>query len=88
MHLVNLQMEILDIELQMIIKVSLTINFEHRITNDYKGEFNNIKQNVNFTAETIGSYISEISEILNKMSNKDFDVSIDREYLGDFKENI
>ncbi|MDE6182118.1 MAG: MCP four helix bundle domain-containing protein, partial [Eubacteriales bacterium] len=32
-------------------------NFAHRITNEYKGEFNNIKETVNFTAETIGSYI-------------------------------
>ncbi len=60
-------------------------NFEHRITNEYKGEFNKIKQTVNYTAETIGSYISEISHILDEMANKNFDVSIDREYLGDFK---
>ena len=39
-------------------------NFSHRITNEYKGEFNNIKQTVNYTAETIDSYISEISNIL------------------------
>ena len=60
-------------------------NFKHRITNEYKGEFNNIKNTVNFTAETIGSYINEISDILTKMAYKDFNVSIDREYLGDFK---
>ncbi|WP_317367818.1 methyl-accepting chemotaxis protein [uncultured Tyzzerella sp.] len=60
-------------------------NFEHRITNEYKGEFNTIKQTVNYTSETIGSYISEISNILDEMAHKNFDVSIDREYLGDFK---
>ncbi len=62
-------------------------NFEHRITNEYKGEFNTIKQTVNYTSETIGSYISEISNILDEMAHKNFDVSIDREYLGDFKFN-
>ena len=61
-------------------------NFEHRITNEYKGEFDNIKQTVNSTAENIGSYISEISSILDEMAHKNFDVSIDREYLGDFKQ--
>ncbi|MDE6357154.1 MAG: methyl-accepting chemotaxis protein, partial [Eubacteriales bacterium] len=61
-------------------------NFEHRITNEYKGEFNNIKETVNFTAETIGSYINEISDVLTKMADKNFDVSIDREYLGDFED--
>ena len=60
-------------------------NFEHRITNNYKGEFDKIKQTVNNTAETVGSYISEISNILKGMAHKNFDVSIDREYLGDFK---
>ena len=60
-------------------------NFEYRITNEYKGEFNNIKNTVNFTAETIGSYINEISSILTKMAYKDFNASIDREYLGDFE---
>ncbi len=40
---------------------------------------------MNFTAETIGSYISEISGVLTQMADKNFDISIDREYLGDFK---
>ena len=60
-------------------------NFEHRITNEYKGEFDKIKKTVNYTANTIDSYISEITNILNEMAHKNFDVSIDREYLGDFK---
>ena len=59
-------------------------DFDHRITNEYKGEFNNIKNAVNYTAETVSSYIKEISNILKNMSNKNFDVSIDREYQGDF----
>ena len=61
-------------------------DFSHRIVTEYKGDFNNIKQTANFTAETIGSYISEISSILNAMANKNFDVEIEREYLGDFEE--
>ena len=61
-------------------------DFSHRIVTEYKGDFNNIKQTANFTAETIGSYISEISSILNSMANKNFDVEIERKYLGDFEE--
>ena len=60
-------------------------NFSHKITNEYKGEFDNIKQTVNDTAKTIGSYINEISNILNEMAHKNFDVSITGEYVGDFK---
>ena len=55
------------------------------MTNEYKGEFDKIKKVLNFMSGNIHSYINEMSTVLNKMAQKDFNISIDREYLGDFK---
>lgn len=59
-------------------------NFDYRITKDYKGYFAEVVATTNYTAETVGAYISEISSILNKMANKDFDVNMTLNYVGDF----
>jgi methyl-accepting chemotaxis protein len=36
------------------------------------------------TVSTLGSYINEISDILDHVASKDISVSVDRDYLGDF----
>lgn len=60
-------------------------NFNYRITKDYKGAFAEVVDTTNKTSETVGAYISEISYILNEMSNKKFDVATSLNYVGDFK---
>ncbi len=59
-------------------------NFDYRITKDYKGYFAEVVATTNYTAEIVGSYISEISEILNEMSNQNFNVEMTLDYVGDF----
>ncbi len=60
-------------------------NFDYRITKDYRGSFSEVVDATNYTAETVGSYIAEISKILNEMSNQNFDVQMTQKYVGDFK---
>ncbi|MCL1998026.1 MAG: methyl-accepting chemotaxis protein [Turicibacter sp.] len=36
------------------------------------------------SASTIKSYVDEVTAVLQKLANKDFDIEIDREYIGDF----
>jgi methyl-accepting chemotaxis protein len=55
------------------------------MTHSYKGEFNKIKESVNFTMTTVGTYINEISDVLEAVARRsDLDHEITREYLGDF----
>ena len=61
-------------------------NLSVRITKELVGEYDTIKRAINFTQESVSSYIEEIREVLSKMSNQNFDVGIRREYLGDFTE--
>ncbi len=48
--------------------------------------FARIYDNLTNTVEAIQSYISETSQVLNEMSQKNLTVHIEREYLGDFIE--
>ena len=50
----------------------------------YKGEFESIKLLTNTTIENTSSYIIEISEVLEKIANKDLNQRISREYIGEF----
>jgi len=46
--------------------------------------FDQIYDSLRLTTRTIRSYINEISEVLSSVSNKNLDVGISREYMGDF----
>ncbi|MFI3231149.1 MAG: methyl-accepting chemotaxis protein [bacterium] len=84
----NTLVQIID-EAMIDTKASLTAfsegNFDYRITKDYKGTFSEVVDATNYTAETVGAYISEISEILNEMANQNFNVDMTLNYIGDFK---
>jgi methyl-accepting chemotaxis protein len=54
------------------------------VTGNYRGDFAIIKESLNSTQESISSYVIEISEILEQMSNQNLDVAIHRDYIGDF----
>ncbi|GAU77061.1 methyl-accepting chemotaxis protein [Fusibacter sp. 3D3] len=55
-------------------------------TQEIYNDFNEIYAHLNFTVDSIKSYIVEMSTILSQMSQKNMKVAIDREYLGDFNE--
>ncbi|MEA3423089.1 MAG: methyl-accepting chemotaxis protein, partial [Bacillota bacterium] len=46
--------------------------------------FKVINDRINIIIHELNSYISEISDVLEKMTEKDLTAGIDREYLGDF----
>ncbi len=73
-------------ETQNILQSFAKGDFSIRLEKDYKGEFNKIKEDANYTAETIGTYIAEISQILTEMSSGNFDVNMKLNYIGDFVE--
>jgi len=53
--------------------------------------FINLNNSLKQSTITIKSYVDEISDVLNKISNNDFNVEIDRQFKGDFislKESI
>ena len=55
-----------------------------RMEGNYKGEFNSMKQMTNTTIDNVSGYITEISEVLGEMANKNFNQQITREYVGEF----
>ena len=50
----------------------------------YQGDFKKVQDSVNTTIANMSSYISEISDVLSKMSSKDLNQTISREYVGEF----
>ena len=50
----------------------------------YHGDFKKVQDSVNTTIANMSSYITEISTILAKMSSKDLNQTITREYVGEF----
>jgi len=46
--------------------------------------FESLNKNLSISAEAIKNYINEISDVLTQMSNSNMDVSVTRDYLGDF----
>jgi len=55
-----------------------------RITTEYQGEFDVIKQTVNNTAVALQSIITESGNVLEKMSNGDMTSRIQKEFVGDY----
>lgn len=55
-------------------------------TKELANNFRRINDNLESTTNIIKSYIKELSEVLASLADKNFDIGIDREYLGDFKE--
>jgi methyl-accepting chemotaxis protein len=57
---------------------------DSRITNNYKGEFNDIKKSSNEMAENIQIIISKVSDTLEHLAGGDLSTRITSEYQGDF----
>ncbi len=55
-----------------------------RLEGEYVGEFKDVQELVEKGNSTIQSYISEVDFILNQLANNKYNVSIEREYVGDF----
>ncbi len=55
-----------------------------RLEGDYVGEFKNFQNFVEQGNSTIQSYIQEVDFVLNQLANNKYNVSIEREYIGDF----
>ncbi len=55
-------------------------------TREIYDDFKAIYTHLDFTVDSIKSYITEMTAILSHMSQKNMKVAIDREYLGDFNQ--
>lgn len=53
-------------------------------TNEIASNFKKINNSLESSTKEIKSYMDELSQVLDAMSNKNFKGGIDREYLGDF----
>lgn len=56
-----------------------------KITDEYKGDFNDIKNSINSCIDGLGGLV-EGSSVLGKMAVNDFDSKVEGEYLGIFNE--
>ncbi|WP_051280245.1 methyl-accepting chemotaxis protein [Anaerovorax odorimutans] len=61
-------------------KGNLNVDFTHN-TND---EIGKLCEALSLSSTSISGYVNEISDIMEKLSNGDFRVSITKEYIGDF----
>ncbi|MCL1862558.1 MAG: methyl-accepting chemotaxis protein [Defluviitaleaceae bacterium] len=59
-------------------------DFSYRITSQYIGGYEKMKQSANITSKSIESYISEVSRVLEHISEGDLTHEIQRDYAGDF----
>jgi methyl-accepting chemotaxis protein len=57
---------------------------DQKVDGDYEGQYAVIKNSVNGTMDVLSAYIKEISDVLDQMSLKNFDLEITNEYIGDF----
>ncbi len=55
-----------------------------RLEGDYVGQFKAFQDYVEKGNATIESYVHEVEFILNQLANNKYNVSIEREYIGDF----
>lgn len=62
---------------------NLSIKKSSSYSNDELGKLTRINET---TAETLNSYITEISGVLTQISNGNLNVGVTREYIGDFNE--
>ncbi len=58
-------------------------NFDNE-TKDAHDNFSKIDDSLSLSFTTIKSYIDELTLILGQISDKSFDINIDRDYIGDF----
>ena len=55
------------------------------IQDNYKGEFEVVKKLLNKTVDNMAQYISEISHLLSEIANKNLNLDISRDYVGEFQ---
>ncbi len=55
-----------------------------RMEGEYVGKFKELQDLVAISNSNIQSYVSEVDVILNQLANNKYNVTIEREYIGDF----
>lgn len=79
----NIAKPVLDIieDSNKLAKGNLNLDF----TNNCDNEIGLLGKSLQSSVDEIKFYINDLSKIMENMSNKNFDVKVDREYIGDFK---
>ncbi len=77
-------------QLQLLANGKLEVNYQpnepDNFTTDIFDSFLKISKSLSISSKSIKSYISELSDVLGKISNKNLTQTIDRTYMGDFVE--
>lgn len=55
----------------------------HHVDFDGANEFGQLAKSMNLTVETLSGYVTNISDVLGHLSNKDMTVQVDKDYIGD-----
>lgn len=58
----------------------------YRINKEFKGSYKEIADTINYVAQTLGLYVSDINAVLRSLANHDLTVSSSIDYAGDFSE--
>lgn len=59
-------------------------NLDKKVEYEFHDEFANMMSNADKATNELKNYISHISETLEQMSNKNMDITIEEEYIGEF----
>jgi methyl-accepting chemotaxis protein len=59
-------------------------NLHDKDTHNFSGEFKDLNDSITMFTENVTDYINEISEVLGRMSEGDYSVSVKGKYVGDF----
>ncbi|MBP3703379.1 MAG: hypothetical protein J6I65_06280 [Lachnospiraceae bacterium] len=59
-------------------------NLDKKVEYEFHDEFANMMNNADKATNELKNYISHISETLEQMSNKNMDITIEEEYIGEF----
>ena len=85
----NNMMEAINVPIQEIAGVMTHVSagqLNSKVTGEFGGSFDKLKQAVNGMTSEISSYVVEISDVLGNVSNGDLTGRITRDYRGDFSE--
>ncbi|PLA73652.1 methyl-accepting chemotaxis protein [Hydrogenovibrio sp. SC-1] len=63
-------------------------DFKQRITNDYQGDLNNLKQGINNSAESVAFMMSELEKIMTALSQGRFDAKMDKDVPDAFRQQV
>lgn len=76
------------LEISVVMKQIAAGDFSARVTKDYKGDLLVIKQAVNAAADNLAITMQSLNQVMDGLSNGDFDVRIDDRVKGETRQKV